>query len=349
MKSIMDIFHGLGLERGWFESLGLGNIGLDTPVYLMLLPLALFPLLVRGHQAFAYPSINQLPIDPLSIWLERIWRMLGALAIGFITLGLAGFYWGNHSIERVGRGAHIMLVLDRSASMNDNFADKPSEGESSKMAVARRVLQTFVSKSREDLLGMVTFSTSPILAAPLSGDKEAVLSALKATEAGGMGFTAVARGLGLALSYYEGKPVTGSRVVVLVSDGGAHLESKTQDTLRHMFHRQGASLYWIFLRSANGASLSKPPENGHEDAYPEYHLHQYFGAMGVPYKAYEAENPQAVELAMADIARLKNQPVRYQEAAPRRDLSAIFYGLALLCALALMAIHSTEVKQWRNA
>lgn len=339
----------MNIISGFFQSLGIDNIGLDTPAYLILLPVALFPLLVRGHQAFTYPSINQLPIDPLSNWLERLWRLLGALAISFIALGLAGFYYGNYSIERFGNGAHIMLVLDRSASMNDNFADKPSEGDASKMSVARRVLQTFVKNSREDLLGMVTFSTSPILAAPLGGDKEAVLSALKATEAGGMGFTAIARGLGMALSYYEGKPVTGARVLVLVSDGGAHLDTKTQDMLRNMFHRQRASLYWIFLRSVNGEGLSKPLEEGHDDAYPEYHLHQFFASMGVPYKAYEAENPQAVAQAMADIARLKNQPVRYQEAAPRQDLSAIFYGLALLCALGLMVFHLAEVKQWRKA
>lgn len=339
----------MNIISGFFQSLGIDNIGLDTPAYLILLPVALFPLLVRGHQAFTYPSINQLPIDPLSNWLESLWRLLGALAISFIALGLAGFYYGNYSIERFGNGAHIMLVLDRSASMNDNFADKPSEGDASKMSVARRVLQTFVKNSREDLLGMVTFSTSPILAAPLGGDKEAVLSALKATEAGGMGFTAIARGLGMALSYYEGKPVTGARVLVLVSDGGAHLDTKTQDMLRNMFHRQRASLYWIFLRSVNGEGLSKPLEEGHDDAYPEYHLHQFFASMGVPYKAYEAENPQAVAQAMADIARLKNQPVRYQEAAPRQDLSAIFYGLALLCALGLMVFHLAEVKQWRKA
>lgn len=337
MKFINDILQLLGLES-W---------GLETPAYLLLLSLALFPLLVRGHTTFAYPSIARLPVDPLSKWLERLWRILGALSISFIALGLAGIYWGSHSVERVGRGAHIMLVLDRSASMNDSFADKVTL-ESSKMEVARRVLQVFVSKSHEDLLGMVTFSTSPILAAPLGGDKESVLSAIKATEAGGMGFTAVARGLGMALDYYEGKPVTGARVVVLVSDGGAHLESKTQDMLRNMFHRQGASLYWIFLRSANSPGLSKPEEEGHDDAYPEYHLHRFFSSMGTPYKAYEAENPQAVEQAMADIARLKNQPVRYQEAAPRRDLSSIFYWLAFLCACGLLAFHFTEVKQWRT-
>jgi mxaC protein len=345
MNYMNDFLLGLGLDMGL--NLSLENFGIDSPAYLLLLSLALFPLLVRGHQAFAYPSTNQLPIDPLSNWLARIWRMLGVFAIGFIALGLAGFYWNSDSIARVGHGAHIMLVLDRSASMNDNFADKVAQ-ESSKMEVARRVLQAFVSKSREDLLGMVTFSTSPILAAPLGGDKEAVLSALKATETGGMGFTAVARGLGMALDSYEGKPVTGARVVVLASDGGAHLESKTQDMLRNMFHRQGASLYWIFLRSANSPGLSKPEEEGHDDAYPEYHLHQFFGGMGVPYKAYEAENPQAVEQAMADIARLKNQPVRYQEAAPRRDLSFIFYWLAFLCACGLLAFHLTEVKQWRT-
>lgn len=342
MEFLHDILQSLGVE-----SMRLDNLSLETPAYLFLLPLALFPLLVRGHSAFSYPSTARLPIDPLSIWLERLWRILGALAISFTVLSLAGLYKNSDKIERVGHGAHIMLVLDRSASMNDNFADTVAK-TSSKMEVARSVLQTFVEKSKQDLLGMVTFSTSPILAAPLGGDKEAVRSALKATEAGGMGFTAVARGLGMALNYYEGKPVTGARVVVLVSDGGAHLESKTQDMLRNMFHRQGASLYWIFLRSANSPGLSKPEEEGHDDAYPEYHLHRFFSEMGVPYTAYEAENPQAVELAMADIERLKNQPVRYQEALPRRDLSPIFYWLAFLCACGLLAFHFTEVKQWRT-
>lgn len=343
----MDFMHDMMQLLG-LESMGLDNFGLASPAYLFLLPLAIFPLWVREHSAFAYPSVARLPIDPLSIWLARLWRALGAMAIGFVALSLAGPYWNSGFIERVGRGAHIMLVLDRSTSMNDNFADKAIQA-TSKMEVARRVLHTFVSKSHEDLLGMVTFSTSPILAAPLGGDKESVLSALKATEAGGMGFTAVARGLGMALDYYEGKPVTGARVVVLVSDGGAHLESKTQDMLRNMFHRQGASLYWIFLRSANSPGLSKPEEEGHDDAYPEYHLHRFFASIGTPYKAYEAENPQAVEQAMADIARLKNQPVRYQEASPRRDLSPVFYWLAFLCACGLLAFHFTEVKQWRIA
>lgn len=147
----------------------LENYGLDQPWILVLLTLALIPLLIRGHSAFTYPSTARLPYDSLSIWLERLWRILGALAIVFVVLGLTGIYLNNPTIERIGRGAHIMIVLDRSASMNDDFADKPGSVSTSKIAVARKVLQTFVSKSREDLIGMVTFGTSPILAAPLSG------------------------------------------------------------------------------------------------------------------------------------------------------------------------------------
>ena len=331
------------------EFLQNAGAGLQAPGWLALILLALLPLLVRGHAAFPYPAISRLPEDELSVWIERLWRWAGALAIAAIAIALSGPYWGEKQLEKVGHGAHVMIVLDRSTSMNDSFADTAKNADSeSKMAVARRVLQAFVEQSREDLLGMVTFSTSPILVAPLGGDREAVLAALRATEAGGMGFTAVARGLGMALDYFEGRPVTGARAILLVSDGGAHLDVKTQDTLREMFHRQGASLYWVSLRSANGVSIKNiPPEEEDRDAYPEYQLHEYFKTLGVNYHIYEAESPQAVEDALADISRLKNQPVKYYEAAARQDLSWMFYLLSLLCVAALFALHLTEVKRWR--
>ncbi len=327
----------------------LSNLMVAQPWYLLWSLLALLPLLLKNYPAFPYPTLARLPADALSLWVERAWRLLGALAIVFIAIGLSGIYWTENMVERVGSGAHVMIVLDRSASMNDDFADPPAGERESKMAAARRVLQDFVSQGKEDLLGMVTFSTSPILAAPLGGDREAVLAGLQATEAGGMGFTAVARGLGMALEYYKGRPVTGSRAVLLVSDGGAYLDAKTQEMLRNMFQRENASLFWLYLRSANGASLKVAPAEGDEDAYPEYQLHRYFGALGTSYRVYEADNPLAVERALQDISRLKNKPVRYTQAAPRLDLSWLFYLLALLCAGCVLALHLTEIKQWRNA
>ncbi|MES2579849.1 MAG: vWA domain-containing protein [Pseudomonadota bacterium] len=333
--------------------IGMSDFGVNTiwPLFLMLL--AWLPLFGKSYQVFSHPSISSLPVDALSVYLHRTWSGLGAVAIISTAFAMAGPYWGELNIERLGRGAHVMIVLDRSASMNDDFTDKPTSNDgavkpdASKMAAARRVLETFIKQSREDLIGMVSFSTSPILVAPLSGDREAVQAALNATEAGGMGFTAVARGLGMGLDYFEGKSMTGSRVILLVSDGAAHLDVKTRELLRNMFQRQQASLYWIYLRSKNGASLSDRPPEGEEQAYPEYELHAYFQTLGMPYQAYEAENPQAVQSAMKTIARLKNKPVYYKQAAPRHDLSNIFYDIALISVLGLLALALMEVKRWR--
>ena len=327
----------------------LQDAGFQSPWLLSLALLCLLPLLIRGHHYYAYPSLTRLPHDSLSLWLARIWRLAGALAIAAIAVALAGPYWGEQLVDKVGRGAHIMIVLDRSGSMNDGFADKSGDQGISKMAAARSVLQQFVKQGKDDLVGMVTFSTSPILVAPMGADREVVQAALSATEAGGSGFTAVARGMGLALDFFEGKPVTGARAILLVSDGGAHLDVKTQDMVRDMFLRQNASLYWIYLRSANGASLNDVPDEANSgDAYPEYQLHEFFKTLKVPYHAYEAENPQAVQRAIDDIARLKNQPTRYQEAVAKQDLSGIFYCIALISSLVVLALQFTEVKQWRS-
>lgn len=317
---------------------------------LLLLPLAILPWVLRGQMNFPHPALQGLPTDSLSAWLDRVWKSALSLLILALSLALTGPYLKSQYVEKVGRGAHVMIVLDRSASMNEPFAKKGDDAQARvpKMEVARRVLKTLVAQGHDDLMGMVTFSTSPILAAPLGNDRSFVQAALDATEAGGMGFTAVARGLGMALDYFADQPVTGARAMVLVSDGGAHLDGKTQDMLRAMFMRQKASLYWIYLRSESGVSLRQSLAEGENiDAYPEYALHEYFQTLNVPYRVYEAENPQAVMAAVRDISTLKNKPARYQEPISRQDLSQYAYGLAWLAAVCLICLYALELKRWQ--
>lgn len=324
--------------------------GLSQLWPLLLLPLAVLPWVLRGQMNFPHPALQGLPEDPLSVWLERAWK--AALSVLLLALGIAltGPYLKSQFVEKVGRGAHVMIVLDRSASMNEPFVKKgDAQARVPKMEVARQVLKTLVKQGHDDLMGMVTFSTSPILAAPLGNDRVFVQAALDATEAGGMGFTAVARGLGMALDYFADQPVTGARAIVLVSDGGAHLDGKTQDMLRAMMMRQQASLYWIYLRSESGVSLKQRLEEGENiDAYPEYALHEYFQTLNVPYRVYEAENPQAVMAAVHDISKLKNKPTRYLEPVSRQDLGQYAYALAWLACLLLIGMTQLELKRWQE-
>lgn len=337
------------LFQTMLTAIGLESVHFTHVMPLLLLPLILLPLLLKKFSAFDHPAISFMPEDWVSRWVERAWRLSAALLIAALCVAFAGPYLTEQQIEKIGSGAHVMVVLDRSASMNDEFGQKISGKAVTKFEAARQVLKNMISKSTDDLVGLVTFSTSPIFVSPLSHDQQYVLAALDATEAGGMGFTAVARGLGMALDTFEGKPVTGARAILLVSDGGAHLDGKTQDMLRAMFIRQNASLYWVYLRSANGTSLKHvPSEEEGIDAYPEYALHEYFRHLNVPYFVYEAENPKEVAQAIQDISRLKNKPTRYLEPISKRDLAWLFYVVAWISCGVLFVLHCTEVKQWQN-
>ena len=53
-----------------------------------------------------------------------------------------------------------------------------------------------------------------------------------------------------------------------------------------------------------------------------------------------------MEKAIAEVERLENLPLPYQERLPRVDLSNSFYAMALILLLALMAFRMLEVKTW---
>jgi mxaC protein len=80
---------------------------------------------------------------------------------------------------------------------------------------------------------------------------------------------------------------------------------------------------------------------------PEHFLHEFFGRMGTPYRAYEAEDPEALQRAISDLSRVESFPIRYYEAAPRQDLSQACFGAALALALLLAAAASVELRRWR--
>ena len=165
-----------------------------------------------------------------------------------MVVGLAGPYYLQQSEQRIGNGAHIVLLMDRSASMNENFAGRYFGGMpgESKVAIARDIVTEFVQNRPDDFFGMISFSTTPIHVMPLTQDKTAILSAIKATKSRGRGVTNIAPGLSMALSFFTDQPMTGSRVILLVSDGAARIDTETQTTLTQMFHQNKVMLYWVY-------------------------------------------------------------------------------------------------------
>ncbi|MBS0235312.1 MAG: VWA domain-containing protein [Proteobacteria bacterium] len=312
-----------------------------NPLGLYLLPLILVPFFLGMQQQNDYPSLTAVPQDGLSRAITWALRFAGSVAIGGLILGLSGIALREHKIERFGQGAHIVLLIDRSSSMNDTFAGRqPSGAEESKSAAAKRLLKDFVIKRKHDRFGVAEFSTAPIHVVPITDHKGIVLGAIDAIDRPGLAFTDVGRGLGMALSMIDEDVLPGSRAIVLVSDGVAVVGRRVQEALRTDFARRPVHLYFLYLRTEGSNSMFAAPPPGAEDtpqALPERHLNKFFESLRIPYHAYEVENADAVKAAIDDIGKLEQTPIVYTERIPQYDLSRWAYGVAALALALLLA------------
>jgi mxaC protein len=264
------------------------------------------------------------------------------------VLGLAGLNQTEKTFTRIGTGAHIVFVLDRSASMNETFGGKvPDKATPAKSQVARRLLSEFVNNRPHDLFGVVGFSTQPFFISPLTEHKSATQAAINSLTSPGLAFTNVAKGLGMGLSYFEDQPHTGSRVIVLVSDGAATLDHRAQRVLREWFERYQVSLYWFFLRTENGLGITSEPETARDDnprVMPERYLDQFFRTLPIPYHAYEVDTPESMEAAIHQLDNLESLPLVYNELIPRNDMTRLCFLTALFAVLSLLCIKALEAK-----
>lgn len=324
------------------------NLGFDTPLVLVLLPLALLPLIFAVQRSQGYPSLDAVDPDGLSRAVDIGLHLSGLLAVAALVAALAGIHLTGQTVERVGEGAHIVLLLDRSSSMDDTFAGRtPGEGEASKSAAARHLLREFIARRPHDRFGVAAFSTMPMPVLPITGHKDAVLGAIDAIARPGLAYTNVGLGLALALSMHEADPTAASRAVLLVSDGAAVIDRRVQEKLRAQIAKRPVNLYWLYLRTAGAPGIFDPPGEDVPDtpqALPERHLNLFFQALKVPYRAFEAENPQAVADAITEIDKLERKPIHYQERVPEKDLSGIAYATAGGALLALLLAKLAEVR-----
>ena len=329
------------------------HMGVARAAWLLALPLVLLPWLNAARLRSPWPWLGTVPPDRLSASLDVALRGLGSLCILLFVGAAAGLFTGGDRIERISRGAHIVLVIDRSSSMNDTFAGRtPAGNEESKAAAARRLLEDFINRRFGDRVGMVAFSTAPMFVLPLTDHREAIRAAIDVIDRPGLAYTDVARGLAMALSLFESNDGLASHVVVLVSDGAAVIDRRVQEQLRAEFATHPVRLYWLFLRTQDGLGIFDLPPAGIADIpqeMPERHLNIYFQSLGVPYRAFEAADAAGLARAIEEIDRRESAPIRSSEAVPRHDLSAALLVAAALGLAILILAKLAEVQLGRTA
>jgi mxaC protein len=326
-------------------------------MWLALLPLAAFPLFWHGQKVIAYSALDLLPKDLLSDVLAWLLRALSALAIIAIVVGLAGPFRPPQVIEKIGEGAQMIMLLDSSGSMDRPFlGENANRGRvakwgtyTSKGQIARTMLSEYAAARKQDMFAFFVFSGNPIAVHPLTDKQEVIQAAITAGNIErGLATTNLAGGLIQSLDFFEDKPFTGSRIVMLVSDGAAKLTPWMQDEIKYALEKHRVTLYWIYLRDRHSPGLhTEMGEARAQDIAPEQLVHNFFSSTGLPYRAFPAEDPTALQQAIAEVDKLQNLPIRYQDIIPRRDLSPWCYGLAA-CLLGLLFVAKiSEIQQWR--
>lgn len=325
------------------------NLEFAQPQWLWLLPLAALPWLRRSGREQVHPWLELLPRDLLSNVADWTVRLLGSLVIAATLMALAGLQRKEQPIEKISRGAEIVVLLDRSRSMDQSLARTAAHsweggGRDPKAQVARRLLGEFVQARSADRFAVVLFSLKPLVVSHFTQQHDIVKAAIDASGTGrGLSDTDIGTALEAALGLFRDRQYVGPRVVLLVSDGGAHLTPQVRSTLANLIRRERVALYWIYLRSFGSRGLMANDELGEDQAesVPEHFLHKFFQSTGMFYRAYEAESTDAMAQAIADISRLEDRPLRYQEVQPIEPLGRPLLWLALLAAALLLASQLT--------
>lgn len=322
-------------------------IGFDWPPALTALPLALIPLFTRWLLPQALPAPGAGP--GRRRWHPAVYalNLAGVLGIAGFIIGASGPFLRGGEVPREGKGANMVLLIDRSSSMDDSFAGRrPGGGEDSKSEAARRILLEFIAGRADDRVGVAAFSTSPLMVLPLTDSRSALRAAIAAQGEAGLSQTDVGRGLALAMDMLKDAPQPGARAVVMVSDGAAVIAPEVQKQLRELAAAREVSLYWLYLRTKGARSIfddGAPGERNTPQTRPERHLHLYLQRLGVPYHAWEAEDAGAVSAALEEVNRLEQHRLVTTSRIPRRDLSAWAFALAGLAALLLTLARLIEI------
>ena len=326
-------------------------MGFVHPLVLWLLPLALLPILLERSNTRTYSWVDMLPPDPLSNLIGLLLKILAAISLFCIILGLAGPQSLEQKVERIGVGAQIGMVIDRSASMDDPFSGGTAEGRvgETKSVAAARLMTDFVNTRKNDMTGVITFSNSAMYVLPLTESREAILAAIKATAGNSLFQTNIGGGLTSAVGLFEKVPDSGSRAIILISDGAGRVSAEVQQKLRDWLQRYNISLYWIVLRQPGGVTIFDPKYEVHyEAALPtEVELYYYFKLLRSPFHAYEAEDPKSLAAAIADINQKEKKPIKYMEKIPGHDFTQLCYLIAALMIALLLSVKYLELRTWK--
>lgn len=315
------------------------------PWFLLLLPVAAIPFLLKSRHAQSYSWIDMVPDDAFSERMHLLVKAATALMLFCLVLALAGPQGPSHQEQKVGKGAQSVFVIDRSVSMDHPFAGQSTGGRAAeiKSAAARRLITAFIDSRPDDMMGVVGFTNSALYGMKITTNRDGIHAAIQAATGPAINQTNIGAGITKAVTLFESIPSTGSRAIVLLSDGAGKLSPRVKYQIQKQLVGKKLNLYWIVLREPDDISIFT--ENRYDDDHlPEaIALDRFFKSLKVKYKAFEADNATALESALREIDAKERNVIQYAVIIPGHDVARDLIVLALLLGLGLVMIKHIKV------
>jgi len=176
----------------------------------------------------------------------RFLLFLRLLCIMLVIIAVAGPRFANDRVESQTRSVDILLVLDLSLSMLALDMSPPDQN-TTRLDIAKSVLEEFVRRRPSDRIGLVAFSGAPYLASPLTSNHEWLIGNLRRLRINlirEMG-TAIGDGAATAIKRLMMVRDSKSRVVILLTDGDHNRGELDPIPTAQMAAAMGVKIYTI--------------------------------------------------------------------------------------------------------
>jgi len=319
------------------------TVGFHLPWLWLLAPLGLLPLLRAGEQPVIHPWLALIPRDRLSTALAWALRSIACLAILALIAALARPYQPEHKVQRAFDSAQVVILLDRSRSM-----DYPYDGseDERKYHAAARLLEELVVSRPDHLYAVFPFSTMPLYAMSMTDSTDAVIASLRATAGRGLSLTEVAAPLAMAIDNFRGAPGATSRAILLVSDGIAGIQVDDAARLRNWLRLENISVFWIQI-PARDHGISTTPSGWDTMSDFGIPLPEFLNELPVPQRSFVASNADEFRNALQAVADLPTREVSLEVMQPQRELDRPVLLLAAVLLGLLLLLRALEVPRWR--
>lgn len=320
------------------------------PWALLLLPLAFTPFWLRSRQGQMYSWLDMVPRDRVSEIADTTIRALTALLLAALVLALAAPQGPDIKVQKVGKGAQTVVVIDRSVSMENPFTGDSTSGRTVeiKARAARRLITDFIRARPDDMIGVVAFTNAALHGVKITSNRNAVLAAVNAATSAGINQTNIGAGITEGVSLFDDIPSSGSRAIILLSDGAGKISPRVKQKIQEQLTSKKLNLYWIVLREPDDISIFGKNE-GYVSVPPVIELNQYFKSLKIKYRAYEADNPTALQSALQDIDAREKNVIQYAVNMPGHDYTRDLILLALGLCLLLFIVKNLRVHSWKTA